>query len=754
MSKRWLCLKARPLGVACAIFGLAFLTACASDGNSGGAITPPSTPAPPPPPPPPPPSVPTASNAEFQGSYNLAAIHAETAFADGGTGQGIKVAVIDSGVDPLYDLQGAVSNDSTDLVPGRGAPVGIDLHATFIAGIIGARFNGFGTIGVAYDSTILSVRADTPGTCTSDQTTSNCTFNDNTLAQGVDYARTHGAKIINLSIGGTTPFSPSFEDALSRAVAAGIIVTASAGNGSAADPDWPGQYAVDPRYAGLVIAVGATDQTNALASYSNKAGKAAAGYMVAPGDNVITGCKSNGACWKVSGTSFSAPEVAGAAALMLQAFPNLTPQQVVHILLTTADDLGAPGVDPVFGNGLLDLAKAFSPIGSMSIPQSGAVAVTLSPIAGASMSGAFGDALQATPALTTVGLDAYQRRYQVNLAGGYRPVRPSLVGAAAQPQVQDAQAVIAANGVRVAFSAGRSHDSLEPGAGVARLAEQESSVGDLNLQVQAGRLSFAAWRGEGGMAPSPSLGAASNAFASLTRPDQAIRAAYHFGKISFAAETGQGERGLYDGLSRQQPSSYALASVGLGGRRWGLWLSGGHMNEPQGPLGSWLPDATTFAMPAQTEFATLHADWAASRQLTLSAEAGLGRTRMRSALMDLTGPIISSAWRLSARTGCGDGRRRCTHFGLDLSQPVRVESGTFSTVLADIPSSYSDPLNFSRRSFSAAPSGREIDLRFGVDRDLPQIGWVQLQLVAAREPDNIAAAPVSVGVLANWSARF
>jgi hypothetical protein len=272
--------------------------------------------------------------------------------------------------------------------------------------------------------------------------------------------------------------------------------------------------------------------------------------------------------------------------------------------------------------------------------------------------------------------------------------------------------------------------------------------------VQAGRFSFAAWRGEGGMAPSPTLAAASNAFASITRPDQALRAAYDFGGLGLAVETGRGQQQFGAGLSRQQASSYALASVSFGRPRWEVSLSGGHLDEPQGPLGSFLPGSNSFSMPARTDFTSVRADWAASQRLTLSAEAGLARTRLQSGLLELERPIVSSTWRVSARTACGGPRDDCTHFELALSQPIRVESGTFSTLLADVPADYSDPLNFSRRSFSASPSGREIDLRFGVDRNVPDVGWVQLQLITAREAGNVASAPLSLGVLANWSARF
>lgn len=280
------------------------------------------------------------------------------------------MAVLDSGVDHTQvDLAANVSPLSTDVVGTRNGPDGEDKHGTYVAGVIASSFNGLGTIGVAYNATILSVRTDKAGsyaTTSSTDDDNGCLFNSIDLAHGVDYAVAHGARIINLSLGGDGALGPTFEDALSRAVAAGLVVTASSGNDSAADPEWPARYAIDPRYMGALMAVGATDAGNVLASYSNKAGVAAQGYVVAPGDNVISSCDGT-SCYRLSGTSFAAPHVAGALALLLQAFPNLTGRAAVDILFRTADDLGDPGVDSTYGRGLINLQKAFSPIGALSI---------------------------------------------------------------------------------------------------------------------------------------------------------------------------------------------------------------------------------------------------------------------------------------------------------------------------------------------------------------------------------------------------
>ncbi len=196
--------------------------------------------------------MPSASSAEFQLGGYLQAIQASTAFNAGGSGQGILVADIDSGANPTRpDLVGAISPLSTDIIAGRNQPVGPDPHADEVSSVLGARFNNFGTLGVAYNATILSIRADAgPKNL----------FDDTDIANGIQYAITNHVRIINLSLGGTTPSSAAFQQALSDAITAGIAVTISAGNDSGVNPDFPAAYASDPRFAGLVIAAGAVDR--------------------------------------------------------------------------------------------------------------------------------------------------------------------------------------------------------------------------------------------------------------------------------------------------------------------------------------------------------------------------------------------------------------------------------------------------------------------------------------------------------------
>lgn len=224
-------------------------------------------------------------------------------------GSGTLVAVIDSGVNRTgTDLNGTVQVpqvlDGCDWVTSptnvcRGTGVTDENgHGTHVAGIIAAKNDGVGITGVAPGSQILPLRVlDANGSgYLSD------------IAAAVDYAVSNNADVINLSLGGTANYY-LIEDAINRAVTAGVVVVAAAGNSGPNNslPSYPAGYA-------NVIAVAATDSNGVVASYSNQGS-----YLdiAAPGSAIISTTPNGYA--SLSGTSMASPHVAGIAALMLGA---------------------------------------------------------------------------------------------------------------------------------------------------------------------------------------------------------------------------------------------------------------------------------------------------------------------------------------------------------------------------------------------------------------------------------------------------
>jgi subtilisin family serine protease len=301
--------------------------------------------------------IPRPASDELARSWGVQAVGADAAYRLGATGKGVTVALVDTGV-PAGATDVAISKASIDLIKDRPAPTPAFNrdHAQSVAGPLASILNGKGTLGVAYDATLLSIRADMEGACETQ-----CAFRTSDVARGIDYAVTHGARIIVLAMVSPTPdrpLSPVFEQALQRATDAGAIVVIAAGNTADANPAWPARYAADPRFRGQVIAVGATERTGDLAAWSVRAGTARDAFLAAPGTDIITDCGPK-YCYLVSGTSFSAPYVAGAAALLIDAYPTLSGRQIADLLLRHARDLGPPGPDPVYGRGVLDIAAAF-----------------------------------------------------------------------------------------------------------------------------------------------------------------------------------------------------------------------------------------------------------------------------------------------------------------------------------------------------------------------------------------------------------
>jgi Subtilase family len=362
-----------------------------------------------------------------------------SASASNTTGAGVLVAVVDTGIDLDHsEFAGriAAGGKCFGTCPGLAA-LGDDNqgHGTHVAGIIGAAANNKGNTGVAPGASLLAVKvldANGSGTYTA-------------VGNGISYAATKGARVINLSLGGGSP-SSSLIAPLKQAAATSVIVAAAGNSGTMYAPGYPAAYATQAGIVGSMIIVGSVNSSNVISSFSQTPGNggcvASGGvttcfknvFLVAPGQNILS-TYNNGGYAIMSGTSMATPYVSGVAARVLGAAPYLTNKQVVSILLQSATDLGAKGVDAVYGRGLVNLQAALAPLGTQSIATSGGSTGSFSgtgSVSGAGMSGVLAAGIRgSTVAKSLVFFDAYGRDYTTDLSAAAGSGGVSLAGVVA-----------------------------------------------------------------------------------------------------------------------------------------------------------------------------------------------------------------------------------------------------------------------------------------------------------------------------------
>jgi subtilisin family serine protease len=267
--------------------------------------------------------------------YALAKLHLPQAHVLA-RGDNVLVGVIDSGIDwSQPELRGSIAGTFDAIAGGRAQPHG---HGTAIAGLIAAHAR---LIGTAPAARILAVRAfDSAGDSGEGSTFS--------ILKGLDWTAVHGARVINMSFAG--PFDPAIHRSLEAAAGNSIVLIAAAGNaGPKSVPLYP---AADP----AVIAVTATDAEDKIFADSNMGPYIA---LAAPGVDLLVAAPDGG--YQISsGTSFSAAEVSGIAALMLERRPSLSPTKVRDILLATGKALGPNGGYASSGPKLADAYQALA----------------------------------------------------------------------------------------------------------------------------------------------------------------------------------------------------------------------------------------------------------------------------------------------------------------------------------------------------------------------------------------------------------
>ena len=375
-------------------------------------------------------------------------VHAADAYALGYTGAGVIVGVVDFNFEPGSS---AVNYHPDSVGPNAqaialyeaqiGEPADTTPHGHAIAGLIAAKKDDTLVHGIAFEAQVLAVDYFS-------------NVNETQISQGSvlyhvsdpwAYITSRGAKILNVSFGYDTgdiiPNPPQVSEGYvvaspAQAVANGALLVASAGNSGSPNPSLSNQDIIAELNAinklttgpGAFIIAGSVDTNNQISSFSNRAGNARDHYMVAPGEDITV--LWMGGLGVGEGTSFSAPMISGAAALILDRWPTLTGREIANILFQSATDLGPAGVDATYGHGLLNVQVALRPMGTSSVAVASGTAPPLY-ATGIVLSPAFGDAPSFRAALSQVTiLDGFGRDFTADASAAVysRPNLPDLFG--------------------------------------------------------------------------------------------------------------------------------------------------------------------------------------------------------------------------------------------------------------------------------------------------------------------------------------
>ncbi len=306
----------------------------------------------------------TPSDPLYVNQWHLPKIQAPSAWSITTGSTGVTIAMVDSGIDTTHPDLASKIVGGWNFLTNNATIVDTMGHGTQTAGAAAAiGNNGVGVSGVVWQNPIMPlVVVDSTGYASYSN-----------IASAITYAANHGARIVNVSIGGTSS-SSVLQSAVTYAWNLGTVVFASSGNGGQNAPYYPAgcQYAV---------AVGATDSNDLWQGWSNYGSFVS---VVAPGASIYTTAAGGGYTIN-SGTSFSSPIAAGVGALILSQSPSMSAAALVSTLEKTADDLGAPGFDPYYGWGRVNAYRALT--SSISLPPPPPAVSISSPTSGSSVQG-------------------------------------------------------------------------------------------------------------------------------------------------------------------------------------------------------------------------------------------------------------------------------------------------------------------------------------------------------------------------------
>ena len=708
-----------------------------------------------------------SSSSEFVGQWSLSEIRADYAYARGFTGAGVTVGIIDTGVDPdhvafddkLHSQSGVASRSCPGGTCSFSSIRDTGSHGTAVGGLIAAAKLGNQMHGVAYDAELLMIGIQlgrgTPEYRPVDLSNGPAFRSLDEQGQGI-YRRISGqTRIVNHSFGyegvvtdyTASEYRGAFGRTIDALLQAGtpdsekIILVWAAGNsygkfdvqGNMADASSPnisaGTPHLFPALRGHFIAVVATQSDGTIASYSNRCGVAADYCMAAPGHGVLAPAVGTGNGYgRIGGTSSAAPHVAGALALMEEAFRSqLGSTEMVTRLFAAADKSGIYANRNVYGQGLLDAGKATRPIGTMSASLSQTVGGPSVGLAGSAVAAgpAWGDALQNAFAGRELAVfDSLDAPFFVPMEGfnAYWPLDDAY-----RADRQFTRFVERSSETGPASAALSGDWTVSSAAGLARALyyrENTQQVWSPQAHLQN------AWVALG----SPGIGVAREL---LRLGDHGtLRTGFFLQNAGLV----RGERLAAPGRAQ---GAFVNLDLGSGAQRFLVEI--GLLSESERLLGAGAEGAYgRFAGRTWFSRFLLERDFAGRLKLLAVAQAGYTSGEAARGLFRETRGVLSSAFSTGLQWGStGDGKRK--RAWLMASQPLRNESGG---LFMDYPVGRTRAGGVLRETawIGAEPSGRQIDLTLGYETALSSnaaghAGWrIRLEAWRSFKPGHRAGA--------------
>jgi len=338
--------------------------------------------------------------AELDKSWGVKMIGTGFLHEKGILGKSVKIAVIDTGIDYTHPELSAAYKGGYNFIGSNADPKDDHGHGTHCAGVIAAAMNGQGVVGVAPEVELYALKVlDSSGF-----------GNYSSIIAAIDWCIDNGIFITSNSYGGLD-HSSILEDAFDAAQNAGILSVAAAGNsfggGNIDSVNYPAKFS-------SVLAVAAVDAVKARAPFSSTGPTL---RLAAPGVG-ITSCYPGSAYKSMSGTSMACPHVVGAAALVKSVHQGWYAENIMQILIDTAEDLGEPGRDWLYGYGLVNAALACGEVTPPTPPEPDSVYVH------SIVAKSTGYTVEVTVLLSRTVNDAY-----VSLALGYETGYETIVSA-------------------------------------------------------------------------------------------------------------------------------------------------------------------------------------------------------------------------------------------------------------------------------------------------------------------------------------